>query len=175
MRRWRISFTAFHKVAHGLLEKEVSQGSLIQFYRSVLNSFLSENRKILRFFGGFEVNQPIFVVVYFNEIWGFQAKEVASRAYFLGFNMPKSLQRTPQGEVVVGRIGCLTKLRFRGVFARRKQEQSKNKKKCDVDNLPYKVGFTLPLQFLLSICCANRHFFSLSAYLIFKGKDKKKK
>ena len=50
MRRWRISFTAFHKVAHGLLEKEVSQGSLIQFYRSVLNSFLSENRKILLFF-----------------------------------------------------------------------------------------------------------------------------
>ena len=147
MRRWRISFTAFHKVAHGLLEKEVSQGSLIQFIRSVLNSFLSENRKILRFFGGFEVNQPIFVVVYFNEIWGFQAKEVASRAYFLGFNMPKSLQRTPQGGVVVGRIGCLTQLRFRGVFARRKQKYRKNNKKCNVDIFSYKVGLSSPYSF----------------------------
>ena len=36
-----------------------------------------------------------------------------------GFNTPKSLQRTPQGGVVVGRIGCLTQLRFRDVFARR--------------------------------------------------------
>ena len=64
---------------------------------------------------------------------------------FYGFNMPKSLQRTPQGGVVVGRIGCLTQLRFRGVFARRKQKYRKNNKKCDVDNLPYKVGFVLRL------------------------------
>ena len=111
----------------------------------------------------------------FYEIGVFGSEKCGVEVVFYGFNTPKSLQRMPQSGVVVGRIGCLTQLRFRGVFARRKQKKRRNKKKCDVDIFFYKVGFTPPYSFLLSICYANRCFFSLSSYLIFKGKDKKKK
>ena len=70
----------------------------------------------------------------FYEIGVFGSEKRGVEVVMYGFNTPKSLQRTPQGGVVVGRIGCLTQLRFRDVFARRKQKQSKNKKKCSVDN-----------------------------------------
>ena len=147
MRRWRISFTAFHKVAHGLLEKEVSQGSLIQFYRSVLNSFLSENRKILRFFWWIWSELAHFCCRVFQWNLGLLGERSGVKSIFFGLQHAKSLQRTPQGGVVVGRIGCLTQLRFRGVFARRKQKYRKNNKKCNVDIFFYKVGLSSPYSF----------------------------
>ena len=77
----------------------------------------------------------------FYEIGVFGSEKRGVEVVFYGFNTPKSLQRMPQSGVVVGRIGCLTQLRFRDMFARRKQKKRRNKKKCDVDNLPCKLGF----------------------------------
>ena len=80
-----------------------------------------------------------------NEIGLFGGEKRGVAVEMDGFNTPKSLQRMPQSGVVVGRIGCLTQLRFRDVFARRKQKQSKNKKKCNVDNFSLQEGNTPPL------------------------------
>ena len=102
----------------------------------------------------------------FYEIGVFGSEKRGVEVVMYGFNTPKSLQRTPQGGVVVGRIGCLTQLRFRGVFARRKQEQSKNKKKCDVDNLPYKVGFTPPYNFIINMLRQQVFLFIVSIFNI---------
>ena len=88
----------------------------------------------------------------FYEIGVFGSEKRGVEVVFYGFNTPKSLQRMPQSGVVVGRIGCLTQLRFRGVFARRKQKKRRNKKKCDVDIFFfYKVGFTPPYNFIINM------------------------
>ena len=59
------------------------------------------------------------VAVDFYEIGVFGSEKSGVEVVMYGFNTPKSLQRTPQGGVVVGRIGCLMQLRLRDVFARR--------------------------------------------------------
>ena len=99
------------------------------------------------FRGIYEVKLENCVAMDFYEIGVFGSEKRGVEVVMYGFNTPKSLQRMPQSGVVVGRIGCLTQLRFRDMFARRKQKKRRNKKKCDVDIFPYKVGFFPPYSF----------------------------
>ena len=99
------------------------------------------------FRGIYEVKLENCVAMDFYEIGVFGSEKRGVEVVFYGFNTPKSLQRMLQSGVVVGRIGCLTQLRFRDIFARRKQKKRRNKKKRDVDIFPYKVGFAPPYSF----------------------------
>ena len=60
------------------------------------------------FRGIYEVILANGVAMDFYEIGVFGSEKSSVEVVMYGFNTPKSLQRTPQGGVVVGRIGYLT-------------------------------------------------------------------